>query len=490
MGRGIARVFDRAGAQVRVVDVTPEATAAGLAAIDDDARADGDTLGSVTGHTLEEAVADADVLVEAVVENMDVKRDLLARVAAAGPSDLLVASNTSSLSVSEMGRALGDPERLVGLHFFNPPTKMRLVEVILGAGTSDKVAARARELVEAIGKTPVVCRDSPNFVVNRVCRPLYYEAQLLAAQGIEPAVVDAAATGALGHPMGPLTLLDFTGLHTHLASSETALREFGDPRYRPIPQVRGLVRAGMTGRAAGRGFYDYAVEKPRDAVQRVVRRPGDAGGASVAFSGPDAPATESTSSTGTDGDGVVVYSCHGAPTTQDVSAVRELVEGGAQVVVDSSDGGWLEVLPDGVGWLRLHRSPRGEAFAEVVHDEVAGIRPTPAVAMVLDALGAASVEVLALPGFVADRLAHCMVNEASVVVEEGTATADDVDVALRLAMNHPTGPFERLAQDGPARVHASLRSMADLFGDPRYRPSQLLRRQALSRDAAPARGTS
>jgi len=491
MGRGIARVFDRAGAEVRVVDVTAEATAAGLASIEDDTRADGDTLRSVSGSTLEEAVADADVLVEAVVENMDVKRDLLARVAAAGPSDLLVASNTSSLSVSEMGRALGDPERLVGLHFFNPPTKMRLVEVILGAGTSDKVAARARELVEAIGKTPVVCRDSPNFVVNRVCRPLYYEAQLLAAQGIEPAVVDAAATRALGHPMGPLTLLDFTGLHTHLASSETALREFGDPRYRPIPQVRGLVRAGMTGRAAGRGFYDYAVEKPRDAVQRVVRRPGEVGGASVAFAGPDAPAVDAPAGAGSadgsaDGAGqdVVVYSCHGAPSPQDVAAVRELTERGTQVVVDSSDGGWLEVLPDGVGWLRLHRSPRGETFAEVVHDEVAGIHPSPAVATALDALGAASVEVLALPGLVADRLAHCMVNEASVVVEEGTATADDVDVALRLAMNHPTGPFERLAQDGPARVHASLRSMADLFGDPRYRPSQLLRRQALARSTS------
>jgi 3-hydroxybutyryl-CoA dehydrogenase len=375
------------------------------------------------------------------------------------------------------------------MHFFNPATKMRLVEVIVGAGTSEESVRRARELVDALGKTAVTCRDSPNFVVNRVCRPLYYEAQLLVSQGLEPAVVDAAARGALGHPMGPLQLLDFTGLHTHLASSETALREFGDPRYRPIPQVRGLVRAGMTGRAAGRGFYDYAKEKPRDAQQRAVRPPGQPDGVRVVFTGPDAQAFEQKApqdradaaeagSAGTSE--IVVYTCHRPPSSCDVATVHELAQR-RSVVVDSSDGGWLEVLPDGVGWVRLHRPPRGGVFAEVVHDSVAGVEPTAAVTSLLDALGADSVQVLALPGLVADRLATCMVNEASVVVEEGTASRDDVDVALRLAMNHPVGPFERLADDGAPRVYAALRSMADLVGDPRYRPSQLLRRQALAR---------
>ncbi|WP_255953471.1 3-hydroxyacyl-CoA dehydrogenase NAD-binding domain-containing protein [Streptomyces odontomachi] len=485
MGRGIARVFDRAGAEVRVVDGSPRLTEDGLARIRAEAEADGESLRSVVGAPLAEAVADASVVVEAVVENLEVKRELLAQIAAHGPDDLLVASNTSSLSVAELGRAFGDPSRVVGLHFFNPATKMRLVEVVAARGTGDASLARARRLTEALGKTPVVCRDSPNFLVNRICRPLYYEAQLLATQGVEPAAVDAVACGALGHPMGPLTLLDFTGLHTHLASSETALREFGDPRYRPIPLARSLVRGGMTGRAAGRGFYDYAVEKPRAALARVVRRPAPERPAlRIDVAGPDATTgpvelpPPAAADAGTDAPAVTVYRCRRRPTEADAAAVRELAEGGGRVVVDSSDGHWLDLLPRDAGWVCLHRSPAGDLFAEVVVDEVAGLKPLDPVALLLDALGAAAVEVPALPGLVADRLAHCMINEAVAVVEEGTSTPGDVDLALTLGMNHPRGPFEELGRHGAATVYAALRSMAGLFGDPRYRPAPYLRRQA------------
>lgn len=481
MGRGIARVFDRAGADVVVVDVSPELSRRGLETIVEEAAADGETVAAFAADDIASAVADADLFVEAVVENMAVKEELLTAVAAAAPDRLIVASNTSSLSVGEMGRAFGDPSRVVGMHFFNPPTKMRLVEVVRGGATSDETVARAQEFTEALGKTPVTCRDSPNFVVNRVCRPLYYEAQLLAAQGVEPAVVDAAAWGALGHRMGPLELLDFTGLHTHLASSETALGEFGDPRYRPIPQVRGLVRNGMTGRAAGRGFYDYAQERPRDARKRVITEPADGATGPLTVRGPDATTLVAALDGATepaDGAEVVVYRCLRTPTDADVEAVRKLAAGRA-VVVDSSDGGWLEVLPGGVGWVRLHPSPSGRFFAEVVADDVAGVTPTEAVSTVLDRLGAPSVRVLALPGLVADRLAQSMANEALTVVEEGTAEPDDIDVALQLAMNHPLGPFQYLDRAGATTVLAGLRSMADLTGDPRYRPAQLLRRRAL-----------
>lgn len=478
MGRGIVRVFDAAGADVTVVDVSPEVTAQGLEAIRTEAAEEGVTLRAVAADDLASSVAEADLFLEAVVERMEVKRELLATVAAAGRDDLLVASNTSSLSISEMGRAFGDPSRVVGLHFFNPPTKMRLVEVILGAATSAAVAARADEIVRALGKTPVTCKDSPNFVVNRVCRPLYYEAQLLAAQGLEPGAVDAVARGALGHRMGPLQLLDFTGLHTHLASSETALREFGDPRYRPIPQVRGLVRGGMTGRAAGRGFYDYAVERPKDAMDRVtsVR---EAAGVTVTVTGPDAASLTAALPGGTASEDapVVVYRCLRAPQAADLAAVAELAQH-RNVVVDSSAGEWLDVLPAEVGWVRVHVTPRGDLFAEVVNDPTAGVAVTPGVKDVLEALGAASVDVIALPGLVADRLAHCMVNEATAVVEEGTATREDVDTALKLAMNHPRGPFELQEDAGTAAVLAGLWSLTRTTGDPRYRPAQLLRRQA------------
>ena len=483
MGRGIARVFDRAGATVIVSDISAEATEAGLAQIRADAEADGDELGGVTGSLLEQAVEDADLFIEAVVENMAVKEQLLATVRKHGKPDLIVASNTSSLSVGEMGKAFGDASRVIGMHFFNPPTKMRLVEVIKAAATSNDVHARVIGIVEGLGKTAVTCADSPNFVVNRICRPLYYEAQLLAMQGVEAAVVDSAARGALGHRMGPLELLDFTGLHTHLASSETALREFGDPKYRPIPRVRGLVRNGMTGKAAGRGFYHHDVESTRDARARVTRAPQPAGELVLEVRGPDAAVTTAHPAvTGLTGDSpdVILYSCHRTPTAEQVREVRELV-GDTPVVVDSSDGAWLRELPAGAGWIRLHTT-RDQVFAEVVRDAVAAVEVPGVVPALLDALGAASVVVeAALPGLVADRLAFCLANEAFSVVEEGTATAEDVNIALRLAMNHPVGPLELVEQVGVDVVHAGMRSMLDGFGDPRYRPAPLMQRQDSAR---------
>jgi 3-hydroxybutyryl-CoA dehydrogenase len=482
MGRGIARVFDAAGARVHVVDVSPEVTAAQLDRARAEAEADGQTLSRVTATDLPTAVRQAGLLVEATVEDMAVKRALLGEVRELAGPGLIVASNTSSLSIGEMGQAFGDPARVVGMHFFNPPTRMRLVEVIVAAGTSAVTADRARELAAALGKTVVTCADSPNFIVNRVCRPLYYEAQLLVTQGMEPGAVDAIASGALGHPMGPLTLLDFTGLHTHLGSSETALREFGDPRYRPVPLVRTLVRAGMTGRAAGRGFYDYVREKPRAAVTRLLRAPGPAKQpVRVTPAGPGAgrlaamlPETALASS-----GGLPVYRA-GAPRDADVRAARDLAAAGP-LVIDSSDGHWTEALPPGAGWLHFHQAPAGGLFAEVVRDQVAGIGVPGFVGHLLDSLAAPSAEVLALPGLVADRLAHCMVNEASALVEERIAVPADIDLALRLGMNHPRGPFGQLEADGVAAVYASLVSMTELTGDPRYRPAQLLRRQAARR---------
>jgi 3-hydroxybutyryl-CoA dehydrogenase len=488
MGRGIARVLDRAGAVVMVVDLTPEATTQGLDTIRAEAEKDDETV-SIQAASLEEAVSRADLLIEAIVEEMGAKEDLLAVAREHGRPDLIVASNTSSLSIGAMGKAFGDPSRVVGLHFFNPPTKMRLVEVIRGVSTSDDVHALAVQVVEGLGKTPVTCSDSPNFVVNRICRPLYYESQLLAAEGVEPAVVDAAARGALGHRMGPLQLLDFTGLHTHLASSETAYREFGDPRYRPIPRVRQLVRNGLTGRAVGRGFYDHEAEPVRAALLRVTRPAGDPSDTPdlrISVIGPDADRVLSADSVSrrlvadgpdiADAD-VTIFACHRAPGDDELRELTDRVGRGTRVVVDSADGAWLTEVPAGVGWFRLH-TWRDEPFAEVVHDVEAALPAPDWIDDVLDALGAASVRVPALPGLVGERLASCLANEAFTVVEEGTATREDVDVALRLAMNHPAGPFEYADRVGVATVHAALRSMLDAFGDPRYRPAQLMRRQA------------
>lgn len=472
MGRGIARVFRMAGAEVIVSDISPEATQAGVLAIADESAADGQPV-EVRGLPFNEAIEQADLFVEAIVERMDLKASLLRQAAEHGRPDLVVASNTSSLSIGEMGKEFGDPTRVAGLHFFNPPTKMKLVEVVRGAATSEKIIAELTELIEAVGKTPVACADTPNFIVNRVCRPLYYEAELLVSQGVEPAVIDAVASEALGHPMGPLTLLDFTGLHTHLASSESALREFGDPKYRPIPLVRGLVRNGMTGKAAGRGFYNYECERPRDAINRVVHVAPEDRQQIIRFAGPNTPECAPAVDGLVD---VVVYSCHAPPSSLDLTTVEELLTSHA-VVVDSSDAGWLGSLPEGAEWARVHMTD-GESFVEVVNDPIAGVVPGAAIDAVLGALGAKSVAVPALPGLVADRLANCMANEAYTIVEEGTALAADVDTALRLGMNHPVGPFQYVQRVGVGTVHTALRSMMNAFGDSRYRPTPLIRRQS------------
>ncbi|NKQ51662.1 NADPH nitroreductase [Amycolatopsis sp. K13G38] len=442
MGRGIARVFAQAGAAVVVVDADEETTARGHARLIEEAA--GAPVEVATAGSVADAAREADLFVEAIVERFEVKRTLLEQLRAAGNEKLVVASNTSSLSIGEMGTAYGDPARVVGMHFFNPPTKMRLVEIIRGPRTDPAVVELARQWASALGKTAVLCADSPNFIVNRVCRPLYYESQLLVTQGMTPPAIDAVVRGALGHRMGPLELLDFTGLVTHLGSSETAFREFGDPRYRPIPLTRQLVRAGTTGRAAGRGYYDYSEGKPREEQARLVREPRESGA------------------------DVVIHRAVGC-TDEDIATVRELSASG-RVVVDSSHGGWAEHLPPGAGWVRVHGG-----FAEVVDDPVAGIEPAYDAA---DALGVASVPVLALPGLVADRLMHSLVNEAVTVVEEGTATAEDVNLALRLGMNHPVGPLEYLDETGAVEVLTGLRGMLDGFGDPRYRPAQLLVRRA------------
>lgn len=485
MGRGIARVFRAAGADVVVADTTPELSRQGADAIASESGADNQPV-EVRCASVSEAAKQADLFIEAIVENMGAKTAMLAEVAENGGEQLIVASNTSSLSIGEMGKDFGDPTRVIGAHFFNPPHKMQLVEVVRSSATSEDVYRRVVDILKAVDKVVVTCRDTPNFIVNRVCRPLYYEAQLLVMQGHEPATVDAVAREALGHPMGPLTLLDFTGLHTHLASSETALREFGESRYKPIPVVRSLVRNGMTGRAAGRGFYDYAVEKPREAVARATIEPPKPSSLSLRFAGPDSKrlSTDRVAEGTIDATAeTLVYSCHRPPAEQDIHAIEEFIAQGASVVVDSSDPRWLEVLPKGAEWVRIHTRD-DSIFVEVVHDEEAGILAGSGSHAVTGALEARSVNVLALPGLIGDRLANCMANEAFAIVEEGTAESVDVDTALRLGMNHPRGPFEYVHEMDMRTVLVGLLSLLSSFGDPRYRPTQLMRRRV----AADARG--
>lgn len=212
---------------------------------------------------LRESVEKADLIIEAVPENLRLKREVFAEVDKYAPADAIIASNTSSISITELASATRRPEKFCGMHFFNPPQLMRLVEIVRGAKTSDQTVETVREVATEMGKECVVVkRDSAGFVVNRILVPALNEAIFLVSEGIaDPEDIDKAVTLGLNWPMGPLRLLDYVGLDTTLSITEVILNETGDPKYRPSPLLRQMVRANLLGRKTGKGFYDWAERK-------------------------------------------------------------------------------------------------------------------------------------------------------------------------------------------------------------------------------------
>lgn len=269
MGRGIAQSAALAGKQVVLFDLTHEL-------LDKAARSVGNSIdeGVRRGKTkpemaerakdsisltvnLDEA-AGVDLVIEAVPEDMELKRKIFGRLDAAAPPHTILASNTSSLSISAIAAATERPDRVIGLHYFNPAHLMRLVEVIRGDSTSDATVATGRAFVADIGKTAVLCRDSPAFIVNRIARPFYGEAlRLLGEQVADPKTIDWLISS-LGFRMGPFELLDLIGLDVNLAVTQSVYDAyFQDPKYRPHPIQRRMVDSGRLGRKSGRGFYDH-----------------------------------------------------------------------------------------------------------------------------------------------------------------------------------------------------------------------------------------
>ncbi len=269
MGRGIAQAAALAGQHVQLYDLTPELLAGAVDAIHrsiDEGVWRGKTFPGaaeearerLTSTTDLHEAAQVDLVIEAVVEDMAVKRDLFGRLDAAAPPRTILASNTSSLSISAIAAATGRPDRVLGLHYFNPAHLMRLVEVVRGDLTSDETIAAGRAFVESLGKTPVLCLDSPAFIVNRVARPFYGEAlRLLGERAADPPTIDRLIAS-LGFRMGPFALLDLIGLDVNLAVTQSVYDAyFQEPRYRPHPIQRRMVESGRLGRKSGRGFYDY-----------------------------------------------------------------------------------------------------------------------------------------------------------------------------------------------------------------------------------------
>ena len=271
MGNGIAHVAAQNGKFVRLLDVSPELLEKALATIGknldrqvkkeiiDEAGKAAVLANIETGTDLAAGVTDVDLVVEAVPEKMELKESIFRTLDEAAPAHAILASNTSSISITQIAAFTSRPEKVIGMHFMNPVPMMKLVEVIRGLATDAETTAATVALAEELGKTPVEVNDFPGFVANRVLLPMINEAVTALMEGVaEPEAIDTVMKLGMNHPMGPLALADLIGLDTCLSILEVLHRELGDDRYRPCPLLRKYVAAGWLGRKSGRGFYEYA----------------------------------------------------------------------------------------------------------------------------------------------------------------------------------------------------------------------------------------
>ncbi|MGW0706596.1 3-hydroxyacyl-CoA dehydrogenase [Streptomyces sp. NPDC002643] len=475
MGQGIAQVALVAGHPVRLYDAAPGRAAQAVEAIGarldrlvakdrltgaerDAARARLDAVESLEG------LADCALVVEAVLERLDVKQELFRALEDIVGEDCLLATNTSSLSVTAIGGALRLPGRFVGLHFFNPAPLLPLVEVVSGFATDVTSATRAYETARAWGKTPVACADTPGFIVNRIARPFYAEAfAVYEAQAADPATIDAVLRESGGFRMGAFELTDLIGQDVNESVTHSVWRAFfQDVRFAPSLAQRRLVESGRLGRKTGQGWYDYTdgAEPPEPHTAEPVRPP-----AYVVAEGDLGPACEL------------------------LTLIREA---GIPVREDDEDHGTRLVLPSG-GQLALADGQTSVEFRDVVYFDLAlDYRRATRIALsasqdtaqqtlteaigLFQALGKAVSVIGDAPGMIVARTVARIVDLAHDAVAKGVATEEDIDTAMRLGVNYPLGPFEWSRRIGRVWAHDLLEELHLREPSGRYAPSLALYR--------------
>ncbi|WP_432114523.1 3-hydroxyacyl-CoA dehydrogenase [Streptomyces sp. S1] len=469
MGQGIAQVALVAGHPVRLYDSAPgraeEAVAALAARLDrlvEKGRLDAGAREAAVGrlHAAGELaeLADAALVVEAIVEDLAVKRRLFADLEEVVADDAVLATNTSSLSVTAIAGGLRLPGRFVGLHFFNPAPLLPLVEVVSGFATDPDVATRAYGTVKGWGKTPVRCADTPGFIVNRIARPFYAEAlRVYEEGGADPATIDAALRESGGFRMGPFELTDLIGQDVNEAVTRSVWDSFHqDPKFTPSLAQRRLVESGRLGRKTGHGWFSYAegAERPEPHTAPPAKAP-----EKITVRGDLEPAEPL----------VGLFEEAGIKVRRKGGNGYIQLPGGAQLSLADGETAfeypdeeiiYFDLAPDYARASRIVLST-GERTSPESLAEAVGL---------FQALGKQVSVIGDVPGMIVARTVAMLADLAADAVDRGVATAEDVDTAMRLGVNYPLGPLEWAGKVGHARVRGLLFSLHERYPTGRYAP--------------------